>query len=95
MKLFDQFCFVDGTVNEGLTEELSTFYVLECFKKEHRSIVVVTANLYDANKFFKVISRYSSDVYLFPMDDFIISKAFSYFSISIPALIKILDFSFI
>lgn len=75
MKLFDQFCFVDGTVNEGLTEELSTFYVLECFKKEHRSIVVVTANLYDANKFFKVISRYSSDVYLFPMDDFFTSVA--------------------
>ena len=75
MKLFDQFCFVDGTVNEGLTEELSAFYVLECFKKEHRSIVVVTANLYDANKFFKVISRYSSDVYLFPMDDFFTSVA--------------------
>ena len=75
MKLFDQFCFVDGTVNEGLTEELSAFYVLKCFKKEHRSIVVVTANLYDANKFFKVISRYSSDVYLFPMDDFFTSVA--------------------
>ena len=75
MKLFDQFCFVDGTVNEGLTEELSAFYVLKCFKKEHRSIVVVTANLYDANKFFKVISRYSSGVYLFPMDDFFTSVA--------------------
>ena len=75
MNLFDQFCFVNGTISEGLTEELSAFYVLECFKKEHRSIVVVTANLYDANKFFKVISRYSSDVYLFPMDDFFTSVA--------------------
>ena len=36
---------------------------------------MVTANLYDANKFFKVISRYSSDVYLFPMDDFFTSVA--------------------
>lgn len=75
MKLFDQFCFVDGTINEGLTEELSAFYVLEYFQKEHRSIVVVTANLYDANKFFKVISRYSEDAYLFPMDDFFTSAA--------------------
>ena len=75
MNLFDQFCFVNGTISEGLTEELSVFYVLECFKKEHRSIVVVTANLYDANKFFKVLSRYSSDVYLFPMDDFFTSVA--------------------
>ena len=75
MKLFDQFCFVDGTINEGLTEELSAFYVLECFKKEQRSIVVVTANLYDANKFFKCLSCYSSDVYLFPMDDFFTSVA--------------------
>ncbi len=75
MNLFDQFCFVNGTISEGLTEELSAFYVLECFKKEHRSIVVVTANLYDANKFFKVLSRYSSDVYLFPMDDFFTSVA--------------------
>ena len=75
MKLFDQFCFVDGTISEGLTEELSAFYVLECFKRENRSIVVVTANLYEANKFFKVISRYSSDVYLFPMDDFFTSVA--------------------
>ena len=77
MNLFDQFCFVNGTISEGLTEELSAFYVLECFKKEHRSIVVVTANLYDANKFFKVLSRYSSDVYLFPMDDFFTSVALS------------------
>ncbi|MBR1748652.1 MAG: transcription-repair coupling factor [Bacilli bacterium] len=75
MDLFQQFIFEDGIVVEGLTKELSIFYVLECFKKTNRSIVVLTSNMYEANLFYRLLLTYTDLVLLFPMDDFFTNAA--------------------
>ena len=75
MKLFDKFKFEDGLIVEGLTKELSSFYVLECFKKMHKNVVVLTSNMYEANLFYRSLCTYSDDVLLFPMDDFFTNAA--------------------
>ncbi len=75
MELFNQFKFEDGLVVEGLTNELSSFYVLECFKKLNKNIIVLTSNMYEANIYFRRLSTYTDDVLLFPMDDFFTNAA--------------------
>lgn len=75
MNKFDSFSFSDGSIIEGLTSELSVFYILECFRSLNRSIVVVTSNLFDANKLHRSLETYTDQVYLFPMDDFFTSVA--------------------
>ena len=35
---FEKFSFLDHDIIEGLTNELSVFYVLECFKKRKQFI---------------------------------------------------------
>ena len=75
MDLFQQFIFEDGLVVEGLTKELSVFYVLECFKKKQKNLIVLTSNMYEANLFYRLLMTYTSDVLLFPMDDFFTNAA--------------------
>ena len=75
MDLFQQFIFEDGLVVEGLTKELSVFYVLECFKKMKKNLIVLTSNMYEANLFYRLLTTYTSDVLLFPMDDFFTNAA--------------------
>ena len=59
----------------GLTSELDAFYVYNYYKNYQKNVLVVTSSLYEANKMFQSLSFYSSDVYLFPMDDFFTSVA--------------------
>ena len=66
----------------GLTEELESIYIKNLLDTKTSNILVVTSTLYEANKFFNIISKYTDDVYLFPMDEFITSEA----SISSPEL---------
>lgn len=66
----------------GLTEELESIYIKNLHDTKTSNILVVTSTLYEANKFFNIISKYTDDVYLFPMDEFITSEA----SISSPEL---------
>ena len=75
MELFERFSFENESVIEGLTNELSVFYVLEAFKKEKRNILVLTSNLYFANQLFRSLETYTDKVLLFPMDDFFTSVA--------------------
>ena len=75
MELFERFSFENELVIEGLTNELSVFYVLEAFKKEKRNILVLTSNLYFANQLFRSLETYTDKVLLFPMDDFFTSVA--------------------
>jgi len=75
MKIFEENSFLDNSIIEGLTTELSVFYVLEYFKRTHQSIIIVTSNLFDANKLFRSFETYSDRVFLFPMDDFLTSIA--------------------
>lgn len=66
----------------GLTEELESIYIKNLHDTKTSNILVVTSTLYEANKFFNLVSKYTDDVYLFPMDEFITSEA----SISSPEL---------
>lgn len=75
MDIFNKFSFENETITEGLTQELSVFYVLECFKKSTNNIIVLTSNLYLANQLFRLLETYTNDVLLFPMDDFFTSVA--------------------
>ncbi len=75
MNLWDKFIFEDGKIIEGLTNELSCFYMLSCFQKFHKSVLVVTSNLYDANRIYRSLETYTDKVLLFPMDDFFTSIA--------------------
>ena len=70
--------YFNVNVNEtlgGLTDELSIFVVLEYFKKNNKNIIILVSSLYEANNLYKKITTYTSDVLLFPMDDFITSVA--------------------
>jgi len=75
MNLIDKFSFDNDIVIEGLTHELSIFYLLECYKKTNSSILLVTSNLYEANKYIRSLETYTNQAYLFPMDDFFTSVA--------------------
>lgn len=75
MDFSEKFEFRNGVVIEGLTGELSSFYVLSCFQKSQKSVVAVTSNLFEANKLFRSLETYTDQVYLFPMDDFFTSVA--------------------
>lgn len=59
----------------GLTNELFSVYVYQLFEKQEKSILIVTASLYEANQIFDSLNNYVSSVSLFPMDDFLTSEA--------------------
>lgn len=59
----------------GLTSELKSLYVYNKFKKENKSIILVTSNLHNAGKYHASITRHTDKVWFFPMDDFLTSEA--------------------
>lgn len=59
----------------GMTDEFFSIYVSKLFNKTKRGILILTSNLYEANKLFFSIKKYSDDVLFFPMDDFLTSKS--------------------
>ncbi len=78
MDFFDKIISIDETEKIGLlgmTDEFFSIYVDKLFKKSKRGILILTSNLYEANKLFFSIKKYSEDVLFFPMDDFLTSKS--------------------
>lgn len=71
------FNYTNNSTTYGLTNELICFYIENLFKKDKNNIIVVTSNLYEANKLYNGLSLHTNDVLLFPMDDFITSMAIS------------------
>lgn len=61
----------------GLSEELQSIYINDIYLKNNSNVLVVTSTLYEANKLYNSISKYLDDVFLFPMDDFIIEESVS------------------
>lgn len=55
----------------GLTKELNSFYIVNKKNIINENILVVTSSLYEANKYYELISAICDNVYFFPMDDFI------------------------
>ena len=72
--LIKYFNYENDIIN-GLTNELSAFYVLEYFKKINKTVLVVTNSIFEANKLFNDISNLTDNDLLYPMDDFITSVA--------------------
>lgn len=60
---------------DNMTEELFSIYVKELLEEKQESILLVTSTLMEANKLLTSISNYTSQVFLFPMDDFLTSEA--------------------
>ena len=75
MKKFEEFTYENGSIIEGLTKELSYRYIINYFDTQENSLLIVTSNLYDANKIQKSLQTYEENVFLFPMDDFLTSLA--------------------
>ena len=70
--------YLDVSINDtigGLTDELSVFVVLNYFHNSKKNTLVLTNSLYEANNLYKKFKTYTTDVLLFPMDDFITSVA--------------------
>ncbi len=59
----------------GLTPTLASFYVSELFKTKKQNVIVLTSTLYEANELYRDIKNFNDNTYLFPMDDFLTSKA--------------------
>ena len=60
----------------GLNKQVQASYVWNLFCVQNNSLLIVTNTLYEANSLYKSLYFYSeNDVYLFPMDDFLVSEA--------------------
>ncbi|MEG0138849.1 MAG: hypothetical protein RR703_02595 [Bacilli bacterium] len=53
----------------GLSNELKCIYGYNVFKQLNNSIIMVCNSLYEANKMYQSLCKYSNDVLFFPMDD--------------------------
>ncbi len=61
----------------GLTKELNALYLFTIFQnqKQKEHLLVVTNSLYESNQLYSLLSTYTDDVLLFPMDDFLSTVA--------------------
>ena len=76
MSIFDKILTGSNeNVISGLNDELKALYTYNKFKKIGKSILFVVNSLYEANTFYQILSNYTNDVVLFPMDDFLTSEA--------------------
>ncbi len=74
-RIFDILNYESGKSISGLTTELSVFCVINKFRNVDGNVLVVTNSVYEANNIYKMINNYTSNVSIFPMDDFITSVA--------------------
>lgn len=63
-----------GEIN-GLTDELKMIYLYQIYKTKNRNILLITNSLFEANQCYQSLNKYTEQVYLFPMDDFLTSEA--------------------
>jgi len=59
----------------GLTKELKCILAYKRFINSNKSLLFLTSTLYDANIYYQILSKYTKDCLLFPMDDFLTSEA--------------------
>ena len=69
------FHFENGSIIQGLTNELNIFYILQTFQHFQKNVLVLTSTLYEANQIYNSLQTYTEQVLLFPMDDFLSSVA--------------------
>ena len=56
--LANYFKYENGLTITGLTNELNVFYVLKCFQKLNKNLLVVTSSLYEANQMYNFLETY-------------------------------------
>lgn len=74
-KIFEFLNYDKNISISGLTNELSVFCVLKKYKSVSGNVLVVTNTIYEANNLYKMLLKYTKNVLIFPMDDFITSVA--------------------
>lgn len=74
MSFIDNIKIEECEAISGLTDELKAIYIYKLFNK-HKSLIVVTNSLYEANITYQRMINYTKDVLFFPMDDFLTSEA--------------------
>ncbi len=72
--LFNKFDLKKEGHITGLTKELNVLYILNYFLKSDNNVLVVTNSLYECNMLYYLLSTYTNNVLLFPMDDFLASR---------------------
>ena len=74
-EIFNFLNYESGKSISGLTNELSVFCVINKYRNIDGNVLVVTNSVYEANNLYKLISNYTENVSIFPMDDFVTSVA--------------------
>lgn len=59
----------------GLTSELLCFYFTKIIQIRKQDLLIITSNLYEANKLYQSLIKLNKDVFLFPTDDFLTGEA--------------------
>jgi transcription-repair coupling factor (superfamily II helicase) len=59
----------------GLTDELLCVYLNKIYTNNKQDIVIVTSTLFEANKIYQILIKFTNNVLFFPMDDFLTSEA--------------------
>lgn len=69
---------LDDIINvTGLDKQVRAEYVWNLFHVLKKDVIVIVNSIYEANLLYKEISYSHNDVYLYPMDDFLVSESFS------------------
>ncbi|MBR4617865.1 MAG: transcription-repair coupling factor [Bacilli bacterium] len=66
---------INNIAISGMNNESFCVYLNNLFEQTNKDIIVVTNSLYEANSIYSSLSNYNSNVFLFPMDDFLTSEA--------------------
>ena len=67
--------YTSGKISvDGINNGIEPLFLYNLYKKTNRGLFVVTSSLYEANKLYNKIYCYTSNVFLFPMDDFLTNR---------------------
>ena len=78
MNFFDDLIDLNLTKNMGIfnmTDEFFCLYLNQINRHYDKNILVVVNSLFEGNQLYNSLSNYNSNVFLFPMDDFLTSEA--------------------
>lgn len=66
---------INNVAFKGLNDTAFCHLLYQIFNTNHQNMVVVTPTLFEANKILNILSSYTDQALLFPMDDFLTSMA--------------------
>ena len=66
---------LDNCAIKGMNNTSFCLYVNELFTKKKKNIIILTSSLFETNEIYSSLLNYNNKTLLFPMDDFLTSKA--------------------